>query len=860
MSSVSHAGPDAMVTIKVTFEGVTRRAKMPLREMVPRVLEEHIRIFLQIPTDTKIMIERYSDSAAAFVMLDASNMPVYKQLYRAAKAKSKLKLRVSVLPQSDASSPKPVTIEDASESAQTTPIEKPELACANPTPLDAASSARTTLTKQYDSNLLQEAAKIIQDHQAEFHNHIRQVMKSTDELASLTSQMASCQPFTTTSNAPEPSEPLSPVCPATGAMFAVCCNSCEQSIPVAHYHCSTCDDGDFDLCQSCVDQGITCYSDDHWLIKRIMNNGQIVNSTTETIAPKLKLVANAAPKDDAAKVDDSEKEIFLPGLFEKQTLPPAEYFCTRLAKPVTQRAIARFAAVGNMRTCNQCVRELPEREFLHCTDCEDYDLCQPCFAKDAHGHHPKHAFTAAVPGTEMPTHIRVKMNSGRNQVHHAICDGCDAYITGVRHKCLDCPDWDYCAECAENAHFVHPNHRFAAIYEPLADLHTSFLSQPVHMGICCDGPLCSASNAITSYIRGIRYKCAVCHDLDFCANCEASPANDHNKTHPLIKFKTPVRHVSVTTTGEHQDGKRMPAMGDRSSTISKATETVGSSAANAVNAVQTVVDVKPTEADIPPPVPSEKPLAKSELDSVAAPPAPTTEVKDEELRAVFLRDTVADGTIFPPNHVFEQTWILRNEGATSWPAGCCVKYVGGDYMGHVDSSHPAGISELVSASESTICYAPLAPGQEYSFTALLRTPIHSGKMISYWRLTTPDGMRFGHRLWCEVNVRAVAAPEAKPQAQSSPTSVKNEPVGEPSQSSSVMIFPKLEKESPSASVHEDAETESPLASAEDGFGQCDEDDEWDASEDGFLTDEEYDILDASDEEFLEEQEKKLLKK
>lgn len=380
------------------------------------------------------------------------------------------------------------------------------------------------------------------------------------------------------------------------------------------------------------------------------------------------------------------------------------------------------------------------------------------------------------------------------------------------------------------------------------------------MGICCDGPLCSASNVITSYIRGIRYKCAVCHDLDFCANCEASPANDHNKTHPLIKFKTPVRHVSVTTTGEHQDGKRMPAMGDRSSTISKATETVGSSATNAVNAVQTVVDVKPTEADIPPLVPCEKPLAKSELDSVVAPPAPTTEVKDEELRAVFLRDTVADGTIFPPNHVFEQTWVLRNEGATSWPAGCCVKYVGGDYMGHVDSSHPAGISELVSASESTICYAPLAPGQEYSFTALLRTPIHSGKMISYWRLTTPDGMRFGHRLWCEVNVRAVAAPEAKPQAQSSTASVKNESVGEPSQSSSVMIFPKLEKESPSASVHEDAETESPVASAEDGFEGCDEDDEWDASEDGFLTDEEYDILDASDEEFLEEQEKKLLKK
>lgn len=367
---------------------------------------------------------------------------------------------------------------------------------------------------------------------------------------------------------------------------------------------------------------------------------------------------------------------------------------------------------------------------------------------------------------------------------------------------------------------------------------------------------------MTSYIRGIRYKCAVCHDLDFCANCEASPANEHNKTHPLIKFKTPVRHVSVTTSGEHQDGKRMPAMGDRSSTSSKATETVNSPATNSVNAVQTVVDVKPVEAAIPPPRPAKEPIAKPEPVAVA-PAAPKAEFKEEELRAVFIRDCVADGTIFPPNQVFEQTWVLRNEGNTAWPAGCSVKFVGGDYMGHVDSTHPAGISELVSASESTVCYAPLAPGQEYSFTALLRTPMRPGKMISYWRLTTPDGMRFGHRLWCEVNVRAAAVSEVKPKTPTPttpPTLVKTEPVDESSQASSTMIFPKLEKESPSASMHEEVKSETTVAAPEEGFEECNQDDEWDGSEDGFLTDEEYDILDASDEEFLEEQEKKLLKK
>ena len=44
MSASTNAmtGPDAAVVVKVNFEGITRRAKMHLREMVPRVLEEQV--------------------------------------------------------------------------------------------------------------------------------------------------------------------------------------------------------------------------------------------------------------------------------------------------------------------------------------------------------------------------------------------------------------------------------------------------------------------------------------------------------------------------------------------------------------------------------------------------------------------------------------------------------------------------------------------------------------------------------------------------------------------------------------------------------------------------------------------------
>ena len=72
------------------------------------------------------------------------------------------------------------------------------------------------------------------------------------------------------------------------SIFSVYCNSCGESIPDEHYHCSTCDDGDFDLCNTCVTEGISCGGEDHWMIKRFVKNGKVINSTTETMAPKAK--------------------------------------------------------------------------------------------------------------------------------------------------------------------------------------------------------------------------------------------------------------------------------------------------------------------------------------------------------------------------------------------------------------------------------------------------------------------------------------------------------------------------------------------------------------------------------------------
>lgn len=50
--------------------------------------------------------------------------------------------------------------------------------------------------------------------------------------------------------------------------------------------------------------------------------------------------------------------------------------------------------------------------------------------------------------------------------------------------------------------------------------------QVVHNGVTCDG--CGESPIV-----GVRYKCAVCKNFDYCANCEEKLDHDH----PFLKIK-----------------------------------------------------------------------------------------------------------------------------------------------------------------------------------------------------------------------------------------------------------------------------------------------------------------------------------
>ncbi|KAL8720513.1 MAG: hypothetical protein Q9225_002635 [Loekoesia sp. 1 TL-2023] len=849
---------DTPIAIKLALNnGENRRFKLALRDLGANTLPDKLRSLLAIPPDQNVIFERFSDSAGSYIALDSNNPAVYKQLYRAAKAKLKLRIRATVTNGSP-SKDGPATTSDqpsphgcsppqnsGTPSLESVATDQILLSGLATSPVDRAISLKSSsydlhrpnlrsklpydpcsspsVTAAATSSLLDSANPAIDaaksrsstDHQLQLmlleqQNKKRLLMaRQAETLAAKAREAEAPVPRSFTarqdlipelaSNTVNCSKSLKSVAAEpklsnAGSSYTICCNKCEEIIPTAHWHCSTCNDGDYDLCGSCVENGLLCESEDHWLIKRTIKDGEIINSTTETIAPKT-----------AAKVESEQDG-------------------SKVPTPQNDKSPCQVPRGLSMdRICNSCVEGLK------------------------HGHHPGHTFVPTCPSTKLDTVASMLCAPGRNVRHYAICDGCDKDIYGTRHKCLNCPDWDFCSTCIKGARSSHPGHRFVPLNEPIP-----FTSHrvPVHYGINCDGPLCKETK---HYIVGDRYKCAVCHDTDFCAKCEALPTNRHNRTHPLIKFKSPVRNVSVTTLGEKENGEHMCSMGDQlpPQFTSKATETVPvASSANAATQVQTVAEVKPTGAV------KEKP--KEEISKAAL---------SQELQAHFIRDAVADGCVLPPGKQFEQVWTLRNPGPHAWPVGCSVRFVGGDSMFNVDPNHPSSVSDIKNATESNVIDRVVQVGEEVDFTVIMRTPEREGKAISYWRLKAADGLPFGHKLWCDIVVARTKTDETKSEVSDRMKQAQMvKDVEDEESTHSQMIFPKLDKESPVSSTHEAvAAAPAPVSSAgsvasavtaNEEKGVLEEienlslDDDV-STEDGFLTDEEFEMLDASEDDFAE---------
>ncbi|KAL2321767.1 hypothetical protein Fmac_026146 [Flemingia macrophylla] len=112
-----------------------------------------------------------------------------------------------------------------------------------------------------------------------------------------------------------------------------------------------------------------------------------------------------------------------------------------------------------------------------------------------------------------------------------------------------------------------------------------------------------------------------------------------------------------------------------------------------------------------------------------------------KLDSEFILDVnVIDGTMMAPSTAFTKIWRMRNNGTVMWPKGTQLVWTGGD-MFSVSRSIDLEVPQEGFPIEKELDIA-------VDFTA----PQVPGQYISYWRMATRSGHKFGQRVWVCIQV------------------------------------------------------------------------------------------------------------
>jgi next-to-BRCA1 protein 1 len=191
-------------------------------------------------------------------------------------------------------------------------------------------------------------------------------------------------------------------------------------------------------------------------------------------------------------------------------------------------------------------------------------------------------------------------------------------------------------------------------------------------------------------ISGIRYKCSVCPDYDLCSSCEAKQPGVHDPLHIFLKIAKP-----------QNAGRGCPYRRPW------ANNSCG-----------------------------EKRFGRwgSGLNKPACNPQNTC---SNRYLGRFVADvSIEDGTNVNPEQPFIKIWKIRNEGTCAWPEATRLIFVGGDKLSNMEA----------------IAVPAIEPNSEVDIAADMIAPSKPGRYVSYWRLATPDGTRFGQRVWVDIIV------------------------------------------------------------------------------------------------------------
>lgn len=111
------------------------------------------------------------------------------------------------------------------------------------------------------------------------------------------------------------------------------------------------------------------------------------------------------------------------------------------------------------------------------------------------------------------------------------------------------------------------------------------------------------------------------------------------------------------------------------------------------------------------------------------------------LDSCFILDVnVLDGTMMAPSTPFTKIWRMRNTGNLAWPRGSQLVWIGGDRFSD-------GVSVEIEVPADGV---PVEG--ELDIAVDFTAPELPGRYISYWRMSSPSGVKFGQRVWVLIQV------------------------------------------------------------------------------------------------------------
>jgi len=129
-----------------------------------------------------------------------------------------------------------------------------------------------------------------------------------------------------------------------------------------------------------------------------------------------------------------------------------------------------FVRIETQFVCDVCGERISGDRF-HSTTRDNYDVCSACMQSKGAQLSQEHQFEKVTAFQQLLDCLR---NGGTFDaafeetkpaaapaVHHALCDECSSTIVGLRHKCLECQDFDLCDVCMATSEHEHEFHSIA---------------------------------------------------------------------------------------------------------------------------------------------------------------------------------------------------------------------------------------------------------------------------------------------------------------------------------------------------------------------------------------------------------------